>query len=210
MILLGEKHLFQMIVSASLEQSFSNVEHGYSLCRGGLFMHSLGTAVISEELAGFTGIVPPEIAYTAGLLHDIGKVVLDQHISSIYTFFYRRTQTDMVEIVEAEKEMLGLTHTEAGSILGESWSLNERLVDTIKHHHHPENASIDTGLAHVVYFADLLMNKFHAGHQLQGLNSGSIALRLQKIGLLPSQFSKLVDLIPHKILEGGINFNGMR
>ncbi|MBU2623362.1 MAG: HDOD domain-containing protein [Proteobacteria bacterium] len=210
LILIGEKHLFKMIVSASLEQSFSNVEHGYSLCKGGLFQHSLGTAVVSEELARFTGVVQPEIAYTAGLLHDIGKVVLDQYISSIYTFFYRRTQIDMVEIVEAEKETLGFTHTEAGSLLGESWSLNDRLIDTIRHHHHPEHASVDPELTHVVYLADLLMSKFQAGHELQCLNNGNITLRLKKIGLIPSQFSTIVDLIPHKILEGAINLHGMR
>ena len=210
LILLGEKYLFKMIISAALERSFSNVKQGYSLCKGGLFQHSLGTAILSEELARFTGIVQPEIAYTAGLLHDIGKVVLDQYISSIYTFFYRRTQIDMIEIVEVEKEMLGYTHTEAGSLLGESWSLNERLIDTIRHHHHPEHASVDSELTHVVYLADLLMSKFQAGHELQSLDRGNLSLRLKKIGLVPSQFSTIVDLIPHKILEGAINLHDMR
>jgi putative nucleotidyltransferase with HDIG domain len=210
LFILGERHLFKMIVSASLEQSFSNVKQGYSLCKGGLYQHSLGTAVISEELARFTGVVKPEIAYTAGLLHDIGKVVLDQYISSAYTFFYRRTQLDMVELGEAEKETLGVTHTEAGRVLGESWSLDELLIDTIRHHHQPELSSVDPELVHVVYLADLLMSKFQAGHELQGLNKGNISLRLKKIGLMPSQFSIIVDLIPHKILEGAINLHGVR
>ena len=210
LLLLGEKHLFQMIVSASLEHSFSDVRHGYSLCKGGLYQHSIGTAVMSEELARFTGIVQPEIAYTAGLLHDIGKVVLDQYIPSAYTFFYRRTQIDMVELGEAEKETLGFTHTEAGGLLGESWSLNERLIDTIRYHHQPEHASVDPELVHVVYLADLLMSKFQAGQELGFLNNGNISSRLQKIGLIPSQFSTIVDLIPQRILEGSIGLHDMR
>jgi putative nucleotidyltransferase with HDIG domain len=209
-LLIGEKHLFQMIVSASLENSFSDVKQGYSLCKGGLFQHSVGTAVIAEELARFIGIVQPGIAYTAGLLHDIGKVVLDQYISSAYTFFYRRTQIDMVELGEAEKETLGFTHTEAGSLLGESWSLNERLIDTIRHHHHPEHASVDSELVHVVYLADLLMSKFQAGQELGFLNNGNISSRLKKIGLIPSQFSTIVDLIPQRILEGSLNLHDIR
>jgi putative nucleotidyltransferase with HDIG domain len=205
LFILGERHLFQMIVSASLENSFSDVRQGYSLCKGGLFRHSIGTALVSEELARFTGVVKPDIAYTAGLLHDIGKVVLDQYISSAYTFFYRRTQLEMIELGEAEKEMLGITHTEAGQILGESWSLDERLTDTIRHHHHPELASVDPELTHVVYLADLLTGKFQAGQELGFKNKGSIATRLQKIGLTPSQLSSVVDLIPQTILEGSIN-----
>ncbi|MDP3285800.1 MAG: HDOD domain-containing protein [Desulfobacterales bacterium] len=210
LLLIGEKHLFQMIVSASLENSFSDIRQGYSLCKGGLFQHSVGAAVISEELAKFTGIVQPGIAYTAGLLHDIGKVVLDQYISSAYTFFYRRTQVDMVDLGEAEKETLGITHAEAGRILGVSWSLDERLIDTIRYHHQPELASVDPELVHVVYLADLLMSKFQAGQELGCLNNGNISQRLRKIGLAPSQFSSIIDLIPQKILEGSINLHGMR
>jgi len=201
LFILGERHLFQMIISSSLENSFSDVKQGYSLCKGGLFRHSIGTALISEELARFTGVVKPDIAYTAGLLHDIGKVVLDQYLSSAYTLFYRRTQLDMIELSEAEKETLGITHTEAGKILGESWSLDERLIDTIRYHHQPELSSVDTKLVHVVYLADLLMSKFKAGQELGFLNNGDLSSRLKKIGLVPSRFSSIVDLIPQKIWE---------
>lgn len=205
MALLGEKHLFKIIVSASLELYFSDAAQGYSLCKGALFHHSLGTAVISEELAKFTGVVKPEIAYTAGLLHDIGKVVLDQYISSAYSLFYRRTQIDMAELYEAEKEMAGITHTEAGKILGERWSLNESLIDTIRYHHQPESASVSSELAHVVYLADLLMTKFRAGQELGFPDKGDISLRLKKIGLTSSRFPVIVGLIPQSVLEGTIN-----
>lgn len=201
LMVLGEKHLFKLIVSVSLEHSFSGAKQGYSLCRGGLFQHSLGAAVISEELARFTGIADTAIAYTAGLLHDIGKIVLDQHISSAYSFFYRRTQVDMVELCEAEKETLGLTHTEAGAILGENWSLDERLTDTIRNHHSPESASADPGLTHVVCIADLLTGKFQAGQELGFVDRGDISSRLKKIGLAPSQLSSIVEIIPQRVFN---------
>lgn len=209
LIILGEKRLFQMIVSVSLENSFSGVKQGYSLCKGGLFQHSIGTAVIAEEVARYTGLIDPARAYTAGLLHDIGKIVLDQYISSRYPFFYRYTQIDMIEISEAEKKILGYTHTEAGGILGESWMLDERLIETIRYHHQPELASVDPELTHVVYLADLLTGKFQAGQEMGFISKGDIASRLQKIGLATSQLSSIVELIPQRILEGSLNFQEM-
>lgn len=203
--LLGEKNLFKVIVSASLELYFSDAAKGYSLCKGGLFHHALGTAIISEELAKFTGIVKPEIAYTAGLLHDIGKVVLDQYISSAYPLFYRYTQIDMAELDEAEKELTGITHSEAGAIIGKRWSIDESLVDVIRNHHQPERAVIAPELTHIVYLADLLMSKFQAGRELVTLDKGDIASRLNKIGLTTSNLPVIVNLIPQSVLEGTIN-----
>ncbi len=199
LVVLGEKLLFQMVLSASLELYFSETLQGYSLCKGGLFNHAMGTAMVAEELAKYTNRASPGVAYTAGLLHDIGKVVLDQYISAALPYFYRRTQIDRVEICEAEDEKFGITHPEAGGLLAENWSLPENLTDTIRHHHYPELATVGHELTHLVYLADLLMNRFQAGQGLECLNMDKLSLRLQKIGLTTSQFPMLVDLIPEKV-----------
>lgn len=202
LILLGEKMLLQLVVSASLEDFFPEAEQGYSLCKGGLFKHALGTAMISEKLAEFTGSVSSDIAYTAGLLHDIGKVVLDQYIASAFPLFYRRTLMDGVDMLAVEREEFGITHTEIGSRLAEHWSLAESLKDTIMHHHYPERATVDHELTHVVYLADLLMSRFLVKHELERMNTDELVLRLGKIGLAPEQFSVIIDSIPRQILNG--------
>jgi putative nucleotidyltransferase with HDIG domain len=208
LVIMGEKLLLQLVASASLEPYFSDSGQGYSLCKGGLFQHSIGTAMVAEELAKFTHRVPPDIAYTAGLLHDIGKVVLDQYISSVYPFFYRRTQIDGVELCDAEMEKLGITHPNAGGLLAENWSLPENLTDTIKHHHYPENATVNPELTHLIYLADLLMSRFQVGQELECLNMDNLCSRLQKIGLTLSQFPTLIDLIPQKIFDTSLSPTG--
>ena len=198
-IILGEKLLLKLVISASLELFFSDSREGYSLSKGGLFQHALGTAIVAEKLAKFTGRASPDIAYTAGLMHDIGKVVLDQYISSIYPFFYRQTQIDGIDLCKVETENLGITHPEAGGILAERWSLPENLTDTIRHHHYPEQATIDQELTHLVYLADLLMSRFQVGQELECLNVDNFSLRLQKVGLTPYQFPIIIDLMSKNI-----------
>jgi len=202
LVMLGEKVLLQMVVSASLERFFSDSAKGYSLCKGGLFQHALGVAMVSEKLASFTGSALPDIAYTAGLLHDIGKVVLDQYVASAYPFFYRRTQQDGIELCWVEAEQFGITHPDAGKRLAEGWSLPENLIDTIEFHHVPGQATVQPKLTHLVYLADLLMSRFQVGQELERLNTDALALSLKEVGLSASDFSLIVDLIPRRIFHG--------
>ena len=199
LVLLGEKRLLQLVASASLEDFFPKTAQGYSLAKGGLYRHALGTAMISERLANFTGKVSPDIAYTAGLLHDIGKVALDQYIASAYPLFYRRTQMDEMNLIDVEREELGVDHTEVGSRLAENWSLPENLKDTIRHHHNPEQATVDSGLSHLVYLADLLMSRFLVGQELERLNTNALTSRLQELGIKPEQIPVIIESIPHQI-----------
>lgn len=201
LVVLGEKLILQMVLSVSLELYFSNTLQGYSLCKGGLFKHAMGTAMVCEKLALYTGKAPTEVAYAAGLLHDIGKIVLDQYIAEAFPFFYRRTQMDRVDICRAEDEKLGITHPEVGGLLAENWSLPENLTEAIRHHHHPESAAKAGELTHLVYLADLLMTGFQAEQGLRCLNTDNLSSRLQTLGLTTSQFPMLVDLIPKKIFR---------
>ena len=204
LVMIGEKNLMQLVISASLEDFFPETKQGYSLCKGGLYRHALGTAIISEKLAELTGKASSGLAYTAGLLHDIGKVVLDQYLAPAYPLFYRRTQIEGVNLIEVESDEFGLTHTEVGGRLAERWSLPDNLGDTIRNHHNPEQACISPELTHLVYLADLLMSRFAVGHELERLNTNQLTSRLQKVDLHPEQFPLIVESIPDQILAGSL------
>jgi putative nucleotidyltransferase with HDIG domain len=202
--MMGEKRLMQLVVSASLEDFFPDNGQGYSLCKGGLYRHALGTAMMSEKLSALTEKASSGTAYTAGLLHDIGKVVLDQYVATAYPLFYRRTQIDGLELIDVESDEFGTTHTTAGGKLAERWSLPKNLTDTIQHHHHPEQATADPELTHLVYMADLLMSRFLVGQELERLNTNELASRLQKVGLRVEQFPMMVECLSDGIITGSL------
>jgi len=201
LVMLGNHLLLKFVISASLDNFFNQVESGYSLCKGGLYHHAVGTAVIAEKLAVLSKKVEPSVSYTAGLLHDIGKVVLDQFIHSGFPLFYRELNEKGKNFAEVEKRLFGTDHTEVGLELAQNWSFPESLVETIRYHHQPENARSHKQLVNIVYLADLLMSRFHTGLEIERLNTGSLASRLETIGFSLGSFPELIDHIPLKVLE---------
>jgi putative nucleotidyltransferase with HDIG domain len=201
LVMLGKHLWLKFVISASLNNFFNQVGSGYSLCKGGLYHHAVGTAVIAEKLAVLTRKVEPSVAYTAGLLHDIGKVVLDQYIHSGFPLFYRELNEKGRNFTEVEKRVLGTDHAEAGVELAQNWSFPESLVETIRCHHKPENAKQYNELVNIVYLADLLMSRFHTGLELERLNTGALASRLETIGFSLAAFPELIDHIPLRVLE---------
>ena len=201
LVLLGEKQLLQVVMSAAFQEFFTGSKKGYSQCKGGLYNHALGTALTSEKLAQVTQCVPTDIAYTAGLLHDIGKVVLDQHMGRAYPFFYRKTQIDNENLVFTEKETFGITHDDVGAMLAEKWSLHDSLIDCIKNHHNPDNADSDNVLVSIVYLADLLMSRFLVGQELERLDTDHLKKSLHLLGLETEKFSSIIETIPGQIFQ---------
>ena len=199
LLLIGQHQLIKLVISASVKRLFDPGTQGYSLCKGGLYHHALGTAIIAEKLAQRTGKAQPGVAYTAGLLHDIGKVVLDQYITPAYPLFYRNVAEKHLSFQEAEKRILGIDHTEVGRELAEKWGFPDSLVSAICHHHVPENDPQHRILSHVLYLADLLMERFQAGLELEQTPTGKIRDRLAEIGIPLSQLPELVDAIPEGV-----------
>lgn len=199
MVILGEKLIMQVILSASFEPYFSSSNGGYSLCKGGLFQHALDTARASEHLARLLKISTPDIAYTAGLMHDIGKVVLDQYLVAELPLFYRKTQIEGLSLCDMERESFGITHPEVGGFLAEKWGLPRVLADTILYHHRPESSTINPELTHLIYLADLIMSRFHLGKELEHINTDGLYSRLARIGLIPSQFPEVIDMVSQNI-----------
>ena len=204
LVLVGEKRLLKLVVTASVRSLFPQSHQGYSLCKGGIFYHAIGTAMIAQVIAEITGKAAPDIAYTAGLLHDIGKIPLDQVMAANVPFFYRYTQEKGAELCKAEKLKFGIEHTVAGMHLAKLWALPDNLINVIANHHKPETSTENEELVTIVYLADLLMSKFQAHHEVEQLDTEHLPERLNRLGLKPGDFPTLIDRIPKNIFQSSL------
>ncbi len=178
---IGDKNLMLPALSFSLQDFITHARQGYSLCKGGIFHHSVRTAGISGRLAELTGKAHPDLAYTAGLLHDIGKVILDQYTYSAYPLFYRELQIQGNHLETDEKTLFGVAHTEAGYLLACRWGMPECVSETILHHHEPDKAKDNRCLTHLVYIADLISSRFVLGHNLDKMDISHLLSSLEAI-----------------------------
>jgi putative nucleotidyltransferase with HDIG domain len=190
---IGEKNLLLPALSFSLQNFITHAMQGYSLCKGGIFHHSVRTAGISGKLAAITGKVHPEQAYTAGLLHDIGKVILDQYAYSTYPLLYRQLQIQGNNLASYEKTLFGIAHTEAGYLLACRWGMPECICETILHHHEPHEVKDNRCLTHLVYVADLISSRSLNGHHLDKMDTAHLHSSLEVIDFNTASLPMLLN-----------------
>jgi putative nucleotidyltransferase with HDIG domain len=199
-VMLGGRLIGQLILSSSMGQFFEGKRRGYSMAKGGLYHHAVMTAIVSEQISKIIKKSAPDIAYTAGLLHDIGKVLLDQYVEHSLPLFYRRVISEGINLLEAERSLFGISHAEAGTRLAELWEFPDSLRDVIAHHDRPSHAQHDKTLTYLVYLADLLVSRFDFGRELDLLGTEELAEGFRHLDLTSTSFRNLIGQIPWKIL----------
>ncbi len=130
------------IYNADLSGYFAEADENWA--------HSLKTAIAARYISKrFTnGLVRESVAYTAGIVHDIGKALLAQFLNSSEI---KELQGN--DFIEKEKLLTGLDHAEAGSMLAEKWGLPTAITEVIRYHHSPKDCK--ESLRHLVYSVHL-------------------------------------------------------
>lgn len=159
-----------------------------------LWRHSLGVAITAHILGTKASLKNPEEVFVAGLLHDIGKVVLYVKWTDVGRHITATTQKTGRSLMEAEQDLFDVTHADVGGWLATAWHLPTSLREPILHHHKPaaaQDAPLQTAIVHV---ADILVKGLACGNpgdllvpplsrqawELVGLDTQSLAQCLAK------------------------------
>ncbi|MGZ3579015.1 MAG: HDOD domain-containing protein [Syntrophales bacterium] len=122
----------------------------------GLYEHSMGCAAAARIIAQKKGLREPEEAYVAGLIHDIGKVVMALEFTKAYEGALAFAETEHISIMQAEKKFFADTHAALGGVLSEKWRFPKKLTEAILYHHQPQSAVLFPLETAIVHLADIL------------------------------------------------------
>lgn len=161
--LIGLEEVANLVMAAQVfERLGTSREETTRLDPEGFWKHSVGTAFISRALARRLH-VEAEASFLAGILHDLGKVVLDQYFRPYYETILDIVDRHEVSLAEAEERVLGLTHAEVGGQLATHWNFDDRYLYAILYHHRPVEAGKHKRLACLTHLADVLCRKIGYG-----------------------------------------------
>jgi putative nucleotidyltransferase with HDIG domain len=160
--LLGIQVVKNIILTFSVLDVFTQ-NRKYGLDFQKVWEHSFATAAASRLLARHAGYNDPEEALVAGLLHDIGMLVIIKHEIDEYQEVLTKHEETGRPLADIEQEIMGITHAEIGALLAEKWKLPEILIAPIRYHHGevPEDVNHQSRLlANVVHVADAMCRVF--------------------------------------------------
>ena len=162
--LLGFGKLREVIVAVGVSNVLGRKLKGYEFESGELWLHSIATGFCSRILAEKNNRELANDAYTGGLLHDVGKIILDPYVLERKDAFddFMKDETKMV--LDAEKAVLGFDHAEMASDICRKWHIPENVTIAIQYHHYP-SLSEGSELAHIVHTADYLVRLSGLGYE---------------------------------------------
>lgn len=157
-LLLGADRIANIVLASALIYRYDMHSSGFSARL--LWQHSLGVATCARVIAEQTGI-DPELAFTGGLLHDIGQLLMHTASPTHFLEVLELHQREDIPLFVAERAVFGYDHCEAGRLLATAWKLPTDIVDAIAAHHEPDGFGSEIG--NLVHVAECLSHALDLG-----------------------------------------------
>jgi len=182
LVMLGNKTVVTLAFATSMGDVLRGQLTAYRLAKDELWHHALATAHASAYLAEVSGSVSiKDRAFTAGLVHDVGKLLLNTML--LKQMNQLPPYTTSKQLIDTERDILGFDHSEAGAALAEAWNFPDMLVSAIFYHHRPEAAQGETQLLHWVTAANLIASAVGLGGGCAPLPEDDLVAQLQTLGV---------------------------
>lgn len=131
LLLIGFETLKSLVIATSLR----DLHRRFGIFEQKLWEHSLGVALCSSLLAMVTHIATTDEALVCGLIHDVGKTVINNAMPELYSQIYEKMHREKRQLIEIEEETLKFNHTVIGRLIAKKWKLPEKLEMVITYHH---------------------------------------------------------------------------
>lgn len=201
-VILGFSTVKNIVLTTSILGLFDTKKSVSGFDLSAFWRHSVATGAIARIVARESGYRGQEEAFIGGLLHDIGKLVLALHATEDFEACLRRADERNCLFFDAEKELLGVTHTDLGRWLQDRWNLPRDIAAVLIHHHSkPAAAGEHARLVAIVQLSDIIARGMQVGHPCDAsvpvLSNESWSL----LGLSPQQIDHILEDCPDEILK---------
>jgi putative nucleotidyltransferase with HDIG domain len=160
LLLLGTQELLKIIIASGATRFLNCRTPGYYTESQGLWRHSVSCAIMADLLSRDIQVSEGAMGFTAGLLHDIGKVVLSLFVEQKFSTIIQVVETKKVTFQDAEREVLGIDHSSMGGEMARIWDFPDRLRLVITHHHLDKAEGRGDDLVMLIHLADILVLMF--------------------------------------------------
>ncbi|MGA1196692.1 MAG: HDOD domain-containing protein, partial [Candidatus Latescibacterota bacterium] len=150
--LLGLEEIANLVLAAQVFDKLGNYDDGAGLDLKEFWRHSVGTAFVARAVARKLN-TEVESAFLAGMMHDLGKIILDRYFGDYYKAVFDVIGGEDITILQAEKEILGVTHAAVGGQLAEEWKFPKNYLNAIAYHHDVRTAPRYQRLVCIIHLA---------------------------------------------------------
>ncbi len=183
LVRLGTKRILELVLSLTVSPRLVPNLPGYGLQARELLRHAIWTGLAARELARLLSIPHEDTVFTVGLLHDLGIIVLDPFVQEARIDFNENFERGRGSFEAFEKEILGISHAEAGARILENWHLSPEIVAGARWHHEPDQATAFGEIINLVHLADMLSISQGVGTGIYGLAHEVFSESVRTVGL---------------------------
>lgn len=190
--MIGMDNVIDMVLMKSGAANLVKGQMGYGLHEGELWKHAVSSALISRDLAEKKGSKNKQMIFTAALLKDIGKVILDRFVGDSFSKIDNLVKNKGFSFKEAEKKVIGIDHAELGGLVAEMWDFSEKMVSMIRNHHLNDESAREDLDTQILYVADNVCMMMGIGGGADGLAYRFHKDVLRKLGITPVDLQEII------------------
>lgn len=163
---MGFKTLRDIVLMTSIKEVYKV----FGIIEKKIWEHGVGVSLASGILADFVPFIKKDEAYIAGLLHDVGKIILNNNFPKEYANCMSIVNQNKISFIQVERELFGIDHSEVGEMLAEKWGFSEDLKTVILNHHNLEyvkscNDIHEKAILLIIALADSICTRLGVGYK---------------------------------------------
>jgi putative nucleotidyltransferase with HDIG domain len=177
---LGVRQIRQLAMVTPVIEDFTKMAGNTPFPWREFWQHCIGVAIMTREVISCVQSPADDSDYVAGLVHDVGRIVMAATFPDHFLEIQRRARLEPRPLLELETEVLGIQHTELGALYLQNHNLPDIMIETARYHHEPERAGHHTQIIAAVQIANLLVRHAKIG------NSGETSVVTPEIWTMAS------------------------